>query len=131
MDDKPNYDKSLATPLPNTVVEMQALRKTPMVRLLNDMVDELHNKLFEDPKYKEFLSGVWDEQCVEGSTAADNLELAEMIRQRAKKDGSPVQREKKATIAKSLNRVLLRYGLSRKERRQTVGGHQVELDNGE
>jgi hypothetical protein len=119
----------LARPLPDSVIAMQNARKTPFVRLLNDMVDELHNKLFEDPKYRAYLDGVWDEQCVEGSLAADNFKAAEMIRERAVKENSRVAHEKLATIVKSLGIVLRRYGISRKERRNTVDGQLVENGN--
>ena len=118
-------------PLPGSVIAMQAGRRTPFVRLLNDMVDELHNKLFENGKYKLFLEGVWDEQCIEGSLAADNFKAAEMIRDQAVKENSPVAREKLATIVKSLGIVLKRYGISRKERRQTVDGEIVPNNNEE
>ena len=51
--------------------------------LLNDMVEEIHTKCYENEKYRAYLDGVWDEQCVEGSLAADNFKAAEMIRERA------------------------------------------------
>ena len=116
------------TPLPSSVVDMQARRLMPFKRLLNDMVEELHTKCFELEKYRTYLDGVWDEQCVEGSLAADNFKAAEMIRDRAIKDNSPVKSEKLATIVKSLGIVLKRYGISRKERRQTVDGQIVPND---
>ena len=112
-------------PLPGSVVELQARRLMPIKRLLNDMVEELHTKCYESESYRSYHEGVWDEQCVEGSLAADNFKAAEAIRDRAKKDGSPVAHEKLATIVKSLGIVLKRYGLSRKERRQTVDGQLV------
>jgi hypothetical protein len=118
--------RPLGAPLPNSVVEMQARRLIPFARLLNDMVEELHTKCFEQESYRAYLEGVWDEHCIEGSLAADNFKASEMIRERAKKDGSPVAREKLATIVKALGIVLKRYGLSRKQRRQTVGGQVVE-----
>lgn len=112
-------------PLPKSVIEMQGRRVKPFARLLNDMVEELHCKCYEDEKYRTYLEGVWDEQCVEGSLAADNFKAAEWLRARAAKENSPVAREKLATIVKSLGIVLKRYGLSRKERRQTVDGEIV------
>ena len=124
-------ERAPAKPLPSSVISMQAGRKTPFARLLNDMVDELHNKLFENDKYKTYLEGVWDEQCIEGSLAADNFKAAELIRDRAVKENSPVAREKLATIVKSLGIVLKRYGISRKERRHTVGETHVPIGNGE
>ena len=112
-------------PLPGSVIEMQAGRLTPFKRLLNDMVEELHTKCFEEERYRNYLDGVWDEQCVEGSLAADNFKAAEIIRERATKEKSPVAREKLATIVKSLGIVLKRYGISRRERRNTVDGQIV------
>jgi hypothetical protein len=112
-------------PLPGSVVELQARRLTPFKRLLNDMVEELHTKCYEDEKYRAYHDAVWDEQAIEGSLAADNIMAAAMIRERAKKENSPVAREKLHTINKSLGIVLRRYGLSRKERRQTVDGQIV------
>lgn len=120
-----NSERLPGAPLPSSVVELQARRILPFKRLLNDMVEELHTKCYENEKYRAYLDGVWDEQCVEGSLAADNFKAAEMIRERATKDSSPVSREKLATIVKSLGIVLRRYGLSRKERRQTVDGQVV------
>ena len=120
-----NSERLPGAPLPASVVELQARRLVPFKRLLNDMVEELHTKCYENEKYRAYLDGVWDEQCVEGSLAADNFKAAEMIRERATKDGSPVKGEKLATIVKSLGIVLRRYGLSRKERRQTVDGQVV------
>jgi hypothetical protein len=112
-------------PLPNSVVELQARRLTPFKRLLNDMVEELHTKCYESEKYRSYHEAVWDEQAVEGSLATDNIMAAGMIRDRAIKENSPVAREKLHTINKSLGVVLRRYGLSRKERRQTVDGQIV------
>lgn len=116
-------------PLPQSVIEMQGRRLTPFKRLLNDMVEELHCKCYENEKYRAYLDGVWDEQCVEGSLAADNFKAAEMIRERAVKENSPVAKEKLATIVKSLGIVLKRYGLSRRERRQTVDGQIVPTND--
>lgn len=122
MDDRSNLPR---TPLPKSVIEMQAQRIVPLKRLLNDMIEELHYKCYESEQYRAYLDGVWDEQCIEGSLAADNFKAAEMIRDRAKKDGSPAAREKLATIVKSLGIVLKKHHMSRKERRQTVGDEIV------
>jgi hypothetical protein len=75
------------------------------------------------------LTAVYDEQAVEGSLAADNIEAARMIREKAKTiEDHSLAHEKLATISKSLGVVLRRYHLSRKERRQIVDG-QVVPDN--
>lgn len=112
-------------PLPQTVVDFQKCRLVPFKRLLNDMVEELLVKCFENDTFKRYLEGTYDEQCVEGSLAADNFRAAEIIRELGKKEKSPVGNEKLATIVKSMGVVLRRYGQSRKERRQTVDGEIV------
>ena len=72
------------------------------------------------------LDAVYDDEAVEGSLAADNLEAAAMIRDRAVKLGmTELADKKKATIAKALGVVLKRYELSRTERRNTVDGKVV------
>jgi hypothetical protein len=122
-----------ATPLPTSTAAHLAHRKLKSKRTLNDLVEDVHLLLVEDEKYIAFLDAVFDEQAVEGSLAADNLEAAHMIREKAVKMGSDIGKEKKATIAKSLGIVLRRYEWSRKERRNTVDGEVVrnETENGE
>jgi len=118
--------------LPTNTAAHLAHRKLKSKRTLNDLVEDIHLSLVEDGKYIGFLDAVYDEQAVEGSLAADNLEAAHMIREKAIKIGSDIAKAKKATIAKSLNIVLRRYEWSRKERRNTVDGEVVrtETENG-
>jgi hypothetical protein len=104
-------------------------------RTINDLVQDMHQTLLnssESDSYIAFLTAVYDEQAVEGSLAADNIEAARMIRDRARTvDGNSLQHEKLATIAKSLGIVLRRYHLSRKERRQQVNGQPVPGNSGD
>ena len=87
--------------------------------------------LIENDEYRSYLRAVHDSQAVEGSLAADNLMAAQMIRAKAKTiDGNEVGKENLATINKALNVVLRRYHVSRKERRNLVGGEQVPGENG-
>lgn len=111
-----------APPLPEKIEDWERFLKTQ--RTLNDEVEALHRPLVgESPEYRRLLRAVYDEQAVEGSLAADNLEAARMIREKAKTiDGNEVADEKLATIAKSLNIVLRRYHSSRRERRNTLEG---------
>jgi len=115
--------------LPTNTAAHLAHRKLKAKRTLNDMVEDIHLSLVEDAKYIGFLDAVYDEQAVEGSLAADNLEAAHMIREKAVKIGSDIRKERKATIAKSLNIVLRRYEWSRKERRNIVDGEIVRTEN--
>ena len=99
---------------------------------INDLVEDVHKMLISGDTGKEyilFLSAVYDEQAIEGSLAADNIEAARMIREKARTiENHLLQNEKLATISKALGVVLRRYHFSRKERRQLVDG-QVVPDN--
>lgn len=110
-------------PLPVNAEEWQKNLKRDLS--LNDFVHDLHKRLSDNAKYIGFLRAVYDEQAVEGSLAADNLEAARMIRDEAAKINSPVATEKLATISKALGVVLRRYGLSRKQRRNMIDGADV------
>jgi hypothetical protein len=123
-------NRQIFTRLPTGTAAHLAHRKLKSKRTLNDLVEDVHLTLVEDPSYVAFLNAVFDEQAIEGSLAADNLEAAHMIRERAKKIGSDLAREKKATIAKSLGIVMRRYEWSRKERRNMVAG-EIVGENGD
>jgi hypothetical protein len=118
--------------LPDTTEKFLSLRKVKSKRTLNDQVEDLHIGLYEDETYVGFLYAVYDEQAIEGSLAADNLEAANMVREKAKKAGyDEVARQKKATIAKALGVVMRRYEQSRNERRNTLRGERVPSNDGD
>ncbi|MET0529227.1 MAG: hypothetical protein ABW003_12990, partial [Microvirga sp.] len=48
-----------APPLPATVEDLLAQRKTLRTRTLNDDVDECHVKLWDDPSYKALFLSIW------------------------------------------------------------------------
>jgi hypothetical protein len=119
--------------LPTTLEDwISHLKERPSI---NDLVEDIHKMLIAGDtgkKYIAYLSAVYDEQAVEGSLAADNIEAARMIREKANTiDDHLLQREKLATISKSLGVVLRRYHFSRKERRQMVDGQVVPDNSGE
>lgn len=118
-------------PLPASVEEFRAMRKSKSVRTLNDAVEEIHLSLFSDEKYHAYHDAVYDEQAVEGSLSADNLMAAQLIRTYAMSKGrTEVAKEKLATISKALGVVLKRYDLSRRDRRNMLGGQIVPEGNG-
>ena len=131
-----NHTQALVRPrppsLPATRQEMIAQRKGEMRRTLNDHVEDAHLVLYDNEQYQRLLDAVYDEDAVEGSLAADNLEAARMIRDFARIDGrDPYVADKKlATLSKALGVVLRRYGMSRKERSRMIDGETVET-NGE
>ena len=117
-------------PLPATVEDMMA-RKSPTLQNLNDHVDTIHLQLFAtEESYRKLLDAVYDEEAQEGSLAADNIMAAMAIRKYASNEKTSnvyVARKKLATIVKSLNVVLRRYHMSRKERAVSIGGEPVRL----
>ena len=126
-------DRPRAAPLPATLEEMLARRPLAANRTLNDYVDDVHKALWAAPDelqtYRNLLDAVYDEDAVEGSLAIDNSKAAEMIREYARDPAHPIpylKHKKLATIVKSLNVVLRRYKMSRKERASQVGGEQVQ-----
>ena len=123
----PTSLKAAPPDLPVTVNELLKHRLLTTARSLNDTVEEVVVALYEHDDFRAFINAVYDEQAVEGSLAADNIMAAEMIRAKATKLGYvELSKEKLATIAKALGVILRRYGYSRKDRRNTVGGQVIE-----
>jgi len=121
-----------APPLPEKIEDWE--RQIKAERTLNDLVEDIHRALVnENPKYRAYLRATYDEHAVEGSLSADNTLAAMIIRDRAKDSEvyAEVAQEKLAIINMALGVVLRRYGASRKQRRNTVGGKIVPPDNGE
>lgn len=85
-----------AVPLPTTVEDMLAQRRTMAGRTLNDYVEDMHIKLWPNATYQRFLEAVYDEDAVEGSLAVDNIKAAEMIRDLAKEEKVPQVANRKA-----------------------------------
>lgn len=122
-------------PLPTNPADW--IKKIQHKKSLNDMVDEAFDRLLNNKdmvkreRFISYLEAVWDEQAIEGSLAADNLEAAAMIRQEAADNGpADLAKEKKATIVKAMNVILRRFdGLSRVERRNMVQGQVLPAPN--
>jgi len=111
---------STSVALPPTVADLIEQKKTRKSRTLNDMIDDVHLHLWENPEYRSFLDAVHREDAVEGDLFCDDIRASEMIREQARKEGNRYVAEKNlATIRKSLLVVLRRYGISRRERRET------------
>jgi hypothetical protein len=118
--------------LPQTVEELEALYKLAKEPTLNDYVHSIHKALWKDPEYQKLLDAVHNEDAVEGSCDADDIFAAQRIRAHAVEHGiSEVATRKAHTIATALRVVMRRYGLSRKERRNMIGGEVVPDGNGE
>jgi hypothetical protein len=110
--------KAIARPLPATVADLLEQRKNKKSYSLNDMIEKHHLSLYSDEDYQAVLEAVHPEQALEGSLIADDFEAARLIREHARGQGDGyVAKQKLDTIRKSLQIVLRRYGISRKERR--------------
>ncbi|MBX8688675.1 hypothetical protein GO011_14665 [Mycobacterium sp. 20091114027_K0903767] len=100
-----------------------AIRTSLRSRTLNDYVEDVFLVLYRDdhPDFKALLDACSDEDAVEGSMLADDYLAARMIRDAAPA-GSPIKSKKLATIRHALKVVMRRYGVSRRERRELLGG---------
>jgi hypothetical protein len=115
--------------LPATAEDLQ--RKSLRSRTLNDYVEDVFLRLYnEDERFKSLLEAVGNEDAVEGSTFADDIVAAQVIRDAAP-DGSLVKRKNLSAIRRALNVVLRRYEISRSERARSLGGEIVpkSIDN--
>lgn len=118
--------------LPATTEAFLAHRKMKERRTINDRVEDAHLKLINNETYRALLFAIFDEQAIEASMEIDDVLAAKMIRdQAADLHDEELAAEKLATIVKSLRVVLRRYGFSRKERREQVGGVTVTSEPAE
>lgn len=122
---------SLDSTLPATVAELAALRKSTRTRNLNDEVDDINEKLWEDKDYRKWFEALWASDTIEGSFHDDDHEAARMVREYAKQNHYPIAANAKiASIMRSLWVVHRRFtGMSRKERQQSVRGERVVMND--
>lgn len=120
-----------APPLPVTLDDWDAQRKSKVSRTINDLVEDIHRRLLSDPQrsadYQKLMAAIYDEQAVERKLIADDVLCAQMIREKASEDDTYVDlaKESLGAIMQAHQVVLRRYGQSRKDRRDTVGGVRV------
>lgn len=118
----------LATPLPATVLDLIKQRTGRFEKTLNDMVEELYLKLWENAQFKRLLDAVTDGEAVEGSLGCDDHEAARMLRELARKEHSPIQDKPIASYKLALKVVMRRYQMSRKQRKLELHGSTVALE---
>jgi hypothetical protein len=122
-------DLQVAPPLPDNIEDWT--RHIKAERTLNDLVEDVHRILVnESPEYRALLRATYDQHAVTGSLSFDNCKACEMIQAKAKEIGSTeIVEEKLAIINLALGVVLRRYKVSRKQRRNTVGGEEVPTEH--
>ena len=116
------------TTLPPTLQDLVNLRQKVRPPNLNDKVERIYLELYPDPKFQRYLDAVCASDAEEGSLYADDLLAAQMIRTWATEDHKDlyVAGKNLATIARALNIVQTRYGISRKARAAKVGDTSVD-----
>jgi hypothetical protein len=120
-------------PLAATVADLIKRRKGRFERTLNDIVEELYLKLWENEQFKRYLTAVTDGESVEGSLGCDDHEAARMLREQARKEHLSISDTPLASYKLALKVVMRRYEMSRKMRRVSLHGEPVpgEDDNSE
>jgi len=125
-----NTERSLAPPLPSTVADLLAHRKSMRTKSLNDEVDDIFVRLWEDPKFRSLFDAIHPSQTVEGSFTADDHAAANMVREYAARNDMPVTTNTKiAAIVFSLRVVSRRFEQSRNQRRTMVKGERVNMND--
>jgi hypothetical protein len=118
-------------PLPVTLDDWDAQRRSKINRTINDLVEDIHRRLLADPErslmYQKLMAAIYDEQAVERKLVVDDVMLAQMIREKSSQDDTYVDlaKESLGAIMQAHQVVLRRYGQSRKDRREMVGGVRV------
>lgn len=120
---------SLQGQLPATVAELESYRKSERTHNLNDEVDDINKRLWENADYRRWFEALWPTDTIEGSFNDDDHEAARMIRAFARDNGLPLAANAKvASIIRSLHVVHRRFnGMTRKERQQSVNGERVNM----
>lgn len=110
-----------APPLPATRGDLLNQRKLKSKRTINDLVEDILVRLWDDESFMKLVEAIYDSQAIEGSMADDDVMAAIMIRDQARKDGYMEVAEQNVHTVKLAMRVgLKRYGIGRHERYEQV-----------
>jgi hypothetical protein len=108
-------------PLPATRESLVAQYALKRKRNINDYVEDILLKLWPDQNFMKYLDPIYDSQAVEGSLAADDLFAAQIIRQYATDNNSPlVANQNVTTIIKAMKVAQRRYKIGRQQREETA-----------
>jgi hypothetical protein len=123
-----NFESLPPVPVPATVADLLAHRKSMQAKSLNDEVDDIFLRLWEVPKFRDLFAAIHPSQTIEGSFSADDYVAAEMVREYAKEHHFPIASNTKlAAIIFSLHVVCRRYEQGRSQRRNMVKGQRVDM----
>jgi hypothetical protein len=103
--------------LPETRTDLLAHYKLKRKRSINDLVEDIVVKLWEDEEFQKLVDAIYDSDSVHGSMADDDVMAALMIKEVAKKNGPEEVAEKNIhTIKLAMRVVLRRFTQGRSER---------------
>ncbi len=129
MNEHTEVGKVQATPLPVTREDLLAHRKVLKIPTLNDSVEVVVLRIWEDPQYQRLVKAVTNSEAVEGSLSDDDVAAAGYLREFAKANGvDDVGKANTKAIRTAMGVVLRRYGQSREQRRFIVSGETAPAD---
>jgi hypothetical protein len=103
--------------LPGTRTALLAQYKLKKKRTINDLVEEVIVRLWESEDFQRYLYPIYDSQAVEKSLEIDNVMMAIMIRNEAKKaDNHEVAGQPLDTIERAMKVALRRFDVDRRTR---------------
>lgn len=119
-----------AIPVPATVADLLAHRKSNHTKSLNDEVDDIFVRLWENSKFRDLFEAIHPSQTVEGSFSCDDNVAAQMVRQYALEHHMPTTAATKlAAICFSVHVVARRFHQGRSQRRTMVKGERVNMSD--
>ena len=74
-------------PLPETRSDLLAQYKLKRKRNINDLVEDIVIKIWEDEDFQKYIEAIYDSEAVTGSKDDDTVMAALMIKQYAEKNG--------------------------------------------
>ena len=95
-------------PLPETRVDLLAKYRLKRRRSINDLVEELVIKLWDDKRFISLIEPIYDSQAIEGSIDDNYTMAALLIRDTAKKDKHEQVADQNLHTIKLAMRVALR-----------------------
>lgn len=103
--------------LPETRKDLLAQYKLKRKRSINDLVEDLVVKLWENDDFQELVEAIYDSDTVHGSMADDDVMAALMIKEYASKNGhTEVAMKNLHTIKLAMRVALRRFSQTRNER---------------
>jgi hypothetical protein len=98
----------VAPALPETRTDLLTHYKLKRKRTINDLVEDIVVKMWEEEEFQKLVSAIYDSDAVHGSMADDDVMAAVMIKQVAERDNHTEVASKNLHTIKLAMRVVLR-----------------------